>query len=100
MTEMGKADLTKVETRFVLCSLDCDGRLRPMRPTLTHFDLFPSILTALGFTVEGSRLGFGYDVFSEEAVPPQGYMDTLKKRLLSPSKVYESLWFPEYTDVK
>ncbi|MBQ9104619.1 MAG: sulfatase-like hydrolase/transferase [Mailhella sp.] len=100
MTELGKADLTKAEARFVLCSLDCDGRLQPMRPTLTHFDLFPSILTALGFTVEGGRLGFGYDVFSEEAVPPRGYMETLKKRLLSPSKVYEALWFPEYADVK
>ncbi len=95
MTELGRADLKNTEGRYVLCSLDGGGRLRPMRPSLTHFDLFPSILTALGFTVEGGRLGFGYDVFSNEAIPPKGYMKELKKRVLSPSRIYEKLWFPE-----
>ena len=100
MTELGDVDLKKADARFVLCSLDSGGSLRPMRSTLTHFDLFPSILTALGFTVEGDRLGFGYNVFSREIFPPEGYIEKLRTRVLSPSKIYESLWLPEYAEEK
>ena len=95
MTKLGQADLKQVEERVVLCSLK-GGKLRPMRSTITHFDLFPSLLAALGFTVEGDRLGFGYNAFSEDVLPPAGYREELKKRVLSQSRVYESLWLPEY----
>ncbi len=95
MTKLGTADLKGADARFVLCSLE-GGHLRPMRSTITHFDLFPSILAALGFTVEGDRLGFGYNVFSQEVIPPVGYRDELKKRVLAQSRLYESLWLPEY----
>ncbi|WP_446424726.1 sulfatase-like hydrolase/transferase [Mailhella sp.] len=95
MTKLGTADLKDADARFVLCSLE-GGHLRPMRSTITHFDLFPSILAALGFTVEGDRLGFGYNVFSQEVSPPAGYRDELKKRVLAQSRLYESLWLPEY----
>ena len=94
---MGGVDLKNVDSRFVLCSLR-GGELRPMRDKITHFDLFPSLLSALGFKAEGGRLGFGYDVFSREALPPEGYADDLRKRVLSPSRVYESLWLPEYAE--
>ncbi len=97
MPSLGAVDLKNVEKRFVLCSLR-GAELRPMRSRITHFDLFPSILSALGFTVEGGRLGFGYDVFSREAVPPQDNAEILKKRVLSPSRLYESLWLPEYAE--
>ena len=36
---LGNADLKHAEKRFVLCSLE-GGGLRPMRGTITHFDLF------------------------------------------------------------
>ena len=71
-----------------------------MRGTITHFDLFPSILSALGFTVEGGRLGFGYDVFSRDVLPPEGHVEKLRKRVLSHSEIYESLWLPEYAGQK
>ena len=95
MTKLGEADLKGVDERFVLCSLE-GGHLRPMRSTITHFDLFPSILAALGFTVEGDRLGFGYNVYSKDVLPPAGYREELKKRVLAQSRLYESLWLPEY----
>ncbi|MBR5881871.1 MAG: sulfatase-like hydrolase/transferase [Mailhella sp.] len=99
MPKLGEVDLKNVENRFVLCSLR-GGELRPVREKITHFDLFPSLLSALGFTVEGGRLGFGYDVFSREAVPPENYAEILRKRVLSHSRVYESLWLPEYAEGK
>lgn len=33
----------------------------------THMDIFPTVLSALGYTIEGSRLGLGTDLFSERA---------------------------------
>ena len=33
----------------------------------TSFDLFPTTLAALGFSIEGERLGFGVNLFSAEA---------------------------------
>ncbi|MBR3880044.1 MAG: hypothetical protein IKJ34_00370, partial [Mailhella sp.] len=67
---------------------------------INHFDLFPTLLAALGFSIEGDRLGFGYNVFSREVLPPQDSHEQLKKRVLSGSKVYESLWLPEYAEGK
>ena len=32
---------------------------------LTTFDLFPTVLAAMGFTIEGDRLGLGVNLFSD-----------------------------------
>lgn len=41
----------------------------PKRPAknreCTTVDMFPSVLSAMGFSIEGNRLGFGTDLFSE-----------------------------------
>lgn len=98
MAEMDDVDLKRVKGRYVLCSLQRDATLKPERTIITHFDLFPTILAALGFSVQGDRLGFGYNVFSTDVKPEKNYRDRLRKRVLSHSKVYESLWLPEYTE--
>jgi len=100
MNTVGDVDLKRAEPRYVLCSLDTQGRLLPMRSVINHFDLFPTLLAALGFSIEGDRLGFGYNVFSREVLPPLNNHEELKKRVLSGSKVYESLWLPEYAEGK
>ena len=96
MPEMDGVDLKHVRDRYVLCSLTRDAELIPVRSIITHFDLFPTLLAALGFSVEGDRLGFGYNVFSENVQPEKNYRDKLRKRVLSHSRFYESLWLPEY----
>lgn len=96
MPRLGDLELKSVEGRYVLCSLHRDGSLRPMRSIITHFDLFPSLLAAMGFKIEGDRLGFGYNVFSKEIAPDADSRSRLKKRVLSHSKTYERLWLPEY----
>ena len=35
--------------------------------TFTSFDIFPTTLAAMGFTIEGNQLGFGVNLFSGEA---------------------------------
>lgn len=96
MPEMDGVDLKHVKGRYVLCSLTRDAELIPVRSIITHFDLFPTLLAALGFSVEGDRLGFGYNVFSADVQPEKNYRDKLRKRVLSHSRFYESLWLPEY----
>ncbi|WP_294489346.1 sulfatase-like hydrolase/transferase [uncultured Mailhella sp.] len=98
MAEMDNVELKHVKGRYVLCSLQRDATLKPVRSIITHFDLFPTLLTALGFSVQGERLGFGYNVFSSDVQPEANYRDRLRKRVLSHSKVYESLWLPEYAE--
>ena len=98
MPKLGNADLKNAGSRYVLCSLSRDGGLLPNRKEITHFDLFPTLLAALGFTIEGDRLGFGWNAFSRSALPPKGYMETLKKNVLNQSETYQKLWFPEGTN--
>ncbi len=95
MPRVDSVELKHVQGRYVLCSLSRGGELVPNRSEITHFDLFPSLLAALGFTVEGDRLGFGYNVFSRTVMPPEGYRDTLRRNVLNHSRTYEGLWFPE-----
>ncbi|MGX8718009.1 MAG: sulfatase-like hydrolase/transferase [Desulfovibrio sp.] len=94
MPKVDSIDLKHVQGRYVLCSLSRPAGLVPNRREITHFDLFPSLLAALGFSIEGDRLGFGYNVFSKTVVPPADYRETLRKNVLSRSPTYEGLWFP------
>ncbi|MBO4316652.1 MAG: sulfatase-like hydrolase/transferase [Mailhella sp.] len=95
MPKVDAIDLKHVRGRYVLCSLSRPDGLVPNRREITHFDLFPSLLAALGFSVKGDRLGFGYNVFSRIVMPPSDYLETLRKNVLSRSPTYERLWFPE-----
>ncbi len=88
-------DLKHAGQRYVLCSLSRPEGLVPNRREISHFDLFPSLLCALGFTIEGDRLGFGWNVFSRTVRPPKDYRENLKKNVLNQSATYQRLWFPD-----
>lgn len=46
------------------CFLNCDVPARSVNREFTAVDLFPTVLTALGFEFQGDQLGFGVDLFS------------------------------------
>lgn len=46
------------------CFLNCEGPARAVNREFTAVDLFPTVLSALGFEIEGDQLGFGVDLFS------------------------------------
>lgn len=46
------------------CFLNCDVPARTVDREFTAVDLFPTVLTALGFEFQGDQLGFGVDLFS------------------------------------
>ncbi len=37
----------------------------------THFDMFPTVLAAMGFSIKGERLGLGVNMFSDEQTLPE-----------------------------
>lgn len=47
------------------CFLNCDIPARSVNREFTAVDLFPTVLTALGFEFQGDQLGFGVDLFSD-----------------------------------
>lgn len=49
------------------CFLNCDvpAGVRRTNREFTTVDLFPTVLSALGFDIEGDQLGFGVDLFSD-----------------------------------
>ena len=47
------------------CFLNCCLPARTVNREFTAVDLFPTVLTALGFSFEGDQLGFGVDLFSD-----------------------------------
>ena len=61
--------LVKRASRFDRCSYDCfinsakNGAAGQNRLAVT-MDLFPTILSSMGYTIEGDRLGLGTDLFS------------------------------------
>ena len=46
------------------CFLNCGLPARTGNRELTTMDLFPTVLAAMGFQIEGDRLGLGANLFS------------------------------------
>ena len=59
--------------------------------TFTSFDIFPSVISALGAEIEGNRLGLGTDLFSDEKTLPEEIgIETFDKNLSYKSKYYDN----------
>lgn len=54
------------------------------------FDMFPTTLAAMGFEIEGNRLGLGVNLYSDEKTLVERYgLKKLNKELLKHSKYYD-----------
>lgn len=59
--------------------------------TFTSLDFFPTALSAMGFEIEGNRLGFGTDLFSDaETLAEKLGVDTLNEEFLKYSEYYKT----------
>lgn len=71
----------------------------PNREELMPFDLFPTILEAVGVRVPGDRAGLGYSALGPaEAVPADGRAQQWSLARLNGSTRYDRLWQPRETD--
>lgn len=61
--------------------------------TFSQIDLFPTILEALGFKIEGSRLGLGTSLFSDrKTLLEELGEEKLMSQLAKSNKLYKNLW--------
>lgn len=61
--------------------------------TFTQIDLFPTILEAAGFNIDGHKLGLGVSVFSnEKTLIEQHGKNNLKEMLKAKDSFYNKLW--------
>jgi phosphoglycerol transferase len=69
------------------------------RPSVIPFDMLPTILEAMGFSVEGGRLGLGYAGFNHPGLlPPQDRVEAVTTAALRASSAYRELWEPANRD--
>lgn len=62
----------------------------------THMDIFPSVLSALGYTIEGDRLGLGTNLFSgREGLTEQFSFEYINRELSKNSSYYVDTFAPE-----
>ena len=58
--------------------------------TITSFDLYPTILSAIGADIEGDRLGFGTNLFSDKQTLAEEFgLDKLSNEILKNSDYYD-----------
>lgn len=85
--------LEPVKERYVYNRFISNQPHAKNREELVHFDMLPTILEFIGFSVEGGRLGLGYSAISKNMLlpPPDEYED-MTENLLNQSEQYLQLW--------
>lgn len=70
---------------------------QPDRQTIVPFDVFPTILEALGLSVPEGRVALGYAGFNHPGLePPAHRVESATTAALRASTVYNSLWRPQW----
>lgn len=87
------AQLTQLPQRTIFNTFLSKDSPAPNRTQLLHFDLMPTILEFVGFTIPGGRLGLGYSAFNHHpSQPPKDRLQDMDKDLLNHSDKYMALW--------
>ncbi len=93
MTNTVSHQLNQLNKRYIFNMIISQNKLIKNTDHVVHFDFLPTILTTLGFQIEGNRLGLGYT-----AIEPAQYSKNknrfteMKKEIPYRSTVYEKLW--------
>jgi len=75
---------------------DVDGPIAETGRFSTTLDMFPTILSALGFDIEGNRLGLGTNLFSNRRTLAEEIgIDRLQQELRQNSEFYITTFAPE-----
>ncbi len=86
--------LSQVQNHYIYNLLISDRQLQKSRDNIVHFDLYPSILKALGFNWDDDKLGLGYSALGvkKSELNVKTRLARLKKTILSNSQAYKKLW--------
>jgi phosphoglycerol transferase len=57
-----------------------------------HFDMFPTVLSSLGFEIPNGRIGLGRNLFDSTVAEPTYSSSEFSRRLRAPSSTYIKAW--------
>ena len=61
------------------------------------FDLFPTMLAAMGVRIEGDRLGLGTNLYADlPTITEQDALEKVEEQISSKSELMESMFWAEY----
>ena len=68
----------------------------PSTDTVTHFDLYPTLLELAGLRPQNGRMGLGWCALQscQAATAPGQRIADFKAGILNRSPIYEQLWLP------
>lgn len=81
------------------CFINCDveSKLPMNERTFTAMDMFPTVLAAMGFEIEGNRLGLGVNLFSwEKTLAEKRGFAWLEQEISKGSNYYVETFAPEF----
>jgi phosphoglycerol transferase len=78
-----------------------NGAAAPKDPGKTRvfstFDLFPTMLAAIGVNIEGDRLGLGTNLYGDlPTITEQDALEKVEEEISSKSELMESMFWAEY----
>ena len=93
MTEhkLGSKFTAKKEQEIFFLVRRPDGVPLPPK-NMTHVDIFPTTLAALGFTIPNERLGLGHNIYNSSSLVETVAPNELRKIIRKPSPAYDALW--------
>jgi phosphoglycerol transferase len=85
--------LTSVDQRYIFNMIVSKNKLSKNTEEIVPFDMLPTMITLLGFDIEGGRLGLGYSAVGSAAPrrSEKGIAE-MKDKISWSSEVYNRLW--------
>lgn len=95
MKNLDSKFLEQSPQRYVFGEIIGNNAMQKQTDDIDHFDMLPTILTALGFDIEGGRLGLGYVRIGKNGVQSNAaFFNTMEKSIPYQSDAYNKMWLP------
>ncbi len=88
---MIKNKLAKTEPEIFFLIRRPDGVKLPAK-NMTHVDIFPTTLSALGFELPDEHIAMGHNIYKTESLIDSIAPQELRKIIRKPSPAYDALW--------
>lgn len=82
----------KIQARKVFIAIVRPDGKKLEVSAINHFDMFPTVLSAMGFGVEGNHAGLGRDLYNANSISTETEESNLSAMLRQNSKNYHNLW--------
>lgn len=81
----------KDNSRLFFTIIHPEGK-KIMADTMNHFDMFPTVLSSLGYEIEHNAAGLGHNLYEMPSLSSEHSINEIRKALRTSSKGYLSFW--------